>query len=210
MKRVLVVLLAWVGVAAEAQASRYEIPLPELKGVYSTGDIAPGLWRFLPVDLVTRFASIDAIYLDMAGNGAPALFRNTTGESSEFVLYPSFSLSVLWPQQGDGIEEPILMRGGGTRIEANGPFHVVAELLDAGQTPPWDRMLLVKSSETVIIMEPAVNRPDWEQLVPAIAGITDAKLIVEGEAVPEPAGVMVLAMGGFVLLSRRRRDSARA
>jgi len=39
------------------------------------------------------------------------------------------------------------------------------------------------------------------QIVPGIVGITEGTLIIEGQAVPEPAGALGMAIGGLMLMS---------
>ncbi|HEX2971429.1 MAG TPA: hypothetical protein VHP11_03800 [Tepidisphaeraceae bacterium] len=213
MNRFVWVVIGVLASASMARAAQYEIPLPELKGVYSTGDIALR-FKFADVEFPVAFSHIDAIYLDLTGTLARGLWRtdDLNGDSVQpgyEERYPTltFSLGGAWDPQS-GLREP----GSGTlMVEADGPFQMQGRFTDRlgmlGPTDPPNWLWLLHQNDTAIdlVVDSISEFFGGEQIIPAIAAITDARLIIEGTAVPEPTSALLLLPGVHILARRARR-----
>ncbi|MGE5607848.1 MAG: hypothetical protein ACM359_01215 [Bacillota bacterium] len=196
MNRFAWVLIGVLASAAVVRGAQYEIPLPELKGVYSTGDIAPMSGPSIRFPAI--FKHIDAVYLDVTGNVAPSLWREM-GSAVENKTYPDFFFQFTLPisEGGQTVETGIA----GLKLSENGPFHVVEPFTDFSGS--WDFLLYGQSNFRFSFYD--VSIPDPSQvIVPAIGAIIDARLIIEGTPVPEPTSALLILPGLFILARRHR------
>ena len=202
MKSFWAMMVVGLGLAGNAGASRYEIPLPEWKGVYSIGDLAPLGAPAIPFP--GTFERIDAVYLDITGNVAPSLWREAD-PSIQHETYPRFSFQFTVPiAQGGQVSAASMAE---VALTEDGPFHVVKQFTRVGSGSGDMSFLTYGNARLHFFMYDLIpvfdiNTPPI--IVPAIAGITDAKLIVEGQAVPEPASGLIV-LPAVLLLGRRRR-----
>jgi len=185
---------AWAGI--------YIAPLDGLKGVYTTdGDLAP-VGKTVSFDFGQRFTRIDDVRIQLRGTIAPGLWgvRSLVGERSETrpEIFPPLELLV--HTAGDHTV------GGDAELRTDGAFDVELTLTRF-RAPDWGFLKEGRADLDFQLWGPAFTADvvAW-QIVPGIAGITEATLIIKGQAVPEPAGasVVLLAISTMALWRGRR------
>jgi len=198
---------AWAGI--------YIAPLDGLKGVYSTGDLAPNL-REGTFDFGTAFEQIVGVQIHLTGTAAPALYRNyATSEDWEVTPYIGTQVQPLVP--------PVLPPGHfflglNAYMDTKGTFDTEIDLWHPYRdvlTGAWvsefpymkDGKGTVELWDGVSVSNP-LGDDHWSQVVPPLAGITGAYLIFEGVAatVPEPSVILWTMIGAMMFVSRRRGE----
>jgi len=175
----------------------YTVPLDGLKGVYSSGDLGP--WdKMIAVDMGLQFARIDSVALDVKGTTAPALeriwiFPGSPGEIGE-VLWP-FNFFIYSPDAPG--------KRGDAEVHYDGAFDIQVSFAPRF-TPDWS-FLKSGRAELQCQLEPPESAQIYaaQQIVPFLLGVENATLVIEGQAVPEPAEVLGVAAWGLMLISRR-------
>jgi hypothetical protein len=192
---------AWAGI--------YIAPLDGLKGVYSTGDLAPNL-RETTFDFGTTFERIDSVRLRFSGTIAPALYRgNSTqqGPQADSQVIPDVIVELVRAHPEDS---PGRLIG---QWSVNGAFEAENALFWLPRFDPstgdWitDPPAFLKGGQGKIQLYLGGVMPgEWSyQVIPALAGITSAYPVFDGVAatVPEPAGVLAMVVGGLIVILRR-------
>jgi len=198
----------------QASAAVFKLPLKDLVGVYSDdGSVAPRT-KSISYDFGQEFSRIDDIRIHVTGTLAPGswqcwdeLYRPIAvawNPQPNFHLYPA----------NNGTPDEIIKLG--QIIEGLGPVPNSGGVFDgevgffSPSVPPaigaidWD---LFKSGRGSLDLDLVWTVPMGTQVVPGIVAFSDASLIIEGEAVPEPTSMGLLIVASSIgLLSRRRRS----
>jgi len=198
--RVVLAMCLALGWSACAWAGIYVAPLEGLKGVYSSdgGELGPG-HRTAVFDFGQRFDRIDSVRIQVKGTIAPGLWdiRSLIGAfpDTRAEIYLSLSFFVHLGQD--------FTIGGTAGLREDGAFDTELTL-SRFYTPDWGFLNNGRADLELYLVGPGFLADTVAvQIVPGIAGITEATLIIEGQAVPEPAGALGMAIGGLMLLSRQ-------
>lgn len=218
MNRFAWVLIGILASAGMAKAALYEIPLPELKGVYSTGDLAP---RGKDVAFtLAAFDRIDGVYVSIKGTIAPALLgRLHAGEiidvpvGGEHVISPSDTTftSVYFPFWVSIADPNSVREFGSAEFEETSSFGLTAPLRYFGNgTTDWkDWNFLLQQELAVRLALPVLGSvyPNFSyEVIPGLVGITEVKLLVDGVKVPEPTAALLILPASLILTRRTRRQ----
>lgn len=195
------------GICAPAFGAVYQLPLNDLVGVYSTGE--PTLdWgpsqRTATFDFGFGFERVDSIRIHVTGTIAPALepggpITTPTGPVSVFPTIALRIRSVDQPDTGRGF----LLGGQAFDMEVD-----VTPLRYDAQTAMWrpiGEFLRQGQGEVSLSLEPVFSG----QIVPALGGIADAYLVIDGVAVPEPSCGWLAGAGFVAFLAKRIRRRVR-
>jgi hypothetical protein len=189
------------GICAPAFGAVYQLPLNDLVGVYSTGDLGPQD-KNITFDFGRRFERIDDVRIHVKGTVAPGLWdlHSLVDESDRRVeILPRLDFFVRSPADHS--------RGGFVTIEDEGAFELELPFRHIF-TSNWD-FLREGASDLDFQLEGPTFTADKvaRQIVPSVAGIEAVRLIIEGQIVPEPAGASVLLLSlSAVALRRRHRN----
>lgn len=191
---VLILLLAAVpGPPRQTMASIFEIPLscPE--------EWSPGQRWEMEFDLGVSFVEIQRVAVDWSGEitGALCTWRDDPG-ATPWSVGASFEADLLRPSGDDRRIGSTAVHGGLSTYPAPESFNL--ESAFSGQ--PWSDLL---SGRGAIEVEFVWTLPfSWVPVTVPSGHLRHATLIVEGTPVPEPATLLLVALGALALLARRR------
>lgn len=220
-------MLAVLISGATASATTFTIPLDGLRGVYSTAqgpspdgvDWAP-YTRTVSFDAGFGFERVDSIRIHVTGTSAPALFRYVPSRPPQLAPYTQSEPAPYVVFQIGSQQPPGWGRG---RLDPRaGTFDVdvdLTNLLNLEHPQDWSGSGFLTGRGQVEVQFGPFNwianyyGPDLtesglvEQDVPALAGVADAYLLIDGVAVPEPTSLWVVAAFALGLTLRRTRAS---
>jgi hypothetical protein len=213
-------VLALIAAAASPAWASYIIDLPELLGDYSRSDFdgGPENSRTVTIETLFRTDQVQTAVLYLSGTISPGSVRGD-GIQRESTTAPmsgafGFSLSV-----GDYHYLDSVPLGGvpfSEQREYTGPFNLVVIM-------PGEQCPFVFQINFGLGPKPlSPDLPDWiipppdlspfapwsdglEFVTPITGTITEARLVLEGPNLPEPATLSLLALGGLMALGRRAR-----
>jgi hypothetical protein len=213
------VLALLAAAASPAWAGTCSFDLPELLGDYSSSDFGAGPENSRTVTIETLFRTdqVQKAVLYLSGTLSPGSVRGD-GIQREPTTAPmpgtlDFSLAMghysfwaLIPAGGVPFSE---------QREYTGPFNDVAVM--PGEQDPFVARINFHLGPNGFSPD---DLPDWlipppgwpiptleglEFVTPITGTITEARLVIEGPGVPEPATLSLLALGGLMALGRRAR-----
>jgi len=185
--------------ASLARGGTYSVPLDGLKGVYSNGDLGPS-GKTISVDIGLQFARIDSVGLDIKGTMAPGLWRIRYFPGS-----PEEEVEILWPFYFY-IRNPDSSGGADAEVRYDGAFDIQVPFT-RHLTADWS-FLNDGRAELQCQLVPPESAPidiyAAEQVIPFLAGIEDARLVIQGQAVPEPGQTSLVTIVAAALVRRCR------
>lgn len=210
LKGSILVLVGVLAFSAAASAATYELPLTALLGVNEGGEPGmPGATAAAPYDLGTAFSEITDVRLRLSGSWTPGRWYVylvdgwvpeppfPPGFGSPFAefcsigvdplaesIFPAASINL--PTSFTGLEQSLYAGLSASELDQ----------MKAGwgsiKLHWWNDDIILAIYGTIITESPT-------------ATFTEATLIVEGQAVPEPACMALLGLGAVGLLRRRSR-----
>jgi len=205
MQRALALLLVGGCLVTPVAAGTFIVPLGELVGTYDSDEATAAITyeKNITVDLGRRFSQIDDVRIRLKATVVPALWRGFSlvgyGGSWESMEVPY--LEFLLHPPGDYC-------GNYTWIKEDGVLDTQL-VMNSLWNPPWDYLLggtcdLYFSAQGPFFVATEVA---W-QVEPFRVEITQAELVVTGTAVPEPAALSLLAVGGLAVIRIAKRKHA--
>jgi len=212
-------VLALLAAAASPAWASYSVDLPELLGDYSCSDFdaGPENSRTVIIETLFRTDQVRKAVLYLSGTISPGSVRGD-GIQREPTTAPmpgtfGFSLAV-----GDYNYLGLIPAGGvpfSEQREYAGPFNDVV-IMPGEQCPFIFQIHFGLGSNSF-----SPDLPGWiipppglpvltlwsdglEFVTPITGTITEARLVLEGTGLPEPASLSLLAFGGLALLKRRK------
>ena len=199
----LVLVMCLMGLWATcARGEIYTVPLDGLKGVYSTGDIAP-VGKSIPFDFGLPFVRIDNVQVQLKGTIAPGLWsiHSLVGGPADDRVEIFSALGVFVHDPGD------YTVGGAGGLREDGAFDTILGL-SRFFNADWGFLKDGRGDVDFQLWGPGFTDDVVEtQIVPCVAGISEAALVVEGQAVPEPSGTLmfILVSSAVLMLTRMWR-----
>ncbi|MCX5676215.1 MAG: PEP-CTERM sorting domain-containing protein [Planctomycetota bacterium] len=215
------VLALLAAAASPAWAGTCSFDLPQLLGDYTYGDLGggPDNYRTAIIETLFRTDQVQKAVLYLSGTLSPGSVRGD-GIQREATTVPmpsefSFSLAI-----GDYIYLDSVASAGvpfSEQREYTGPFNAV--VIMPGEPCPFISQINFGLGPNGfcpddlphwLIPPPGWPNPtlflqDLEFVTPISGTITEARLVIEGPGVPEPATLSLLALGGLLALRRRAR-----
>ena len=216
----LAVLALLAAAASPAWAGTCSFDLPELLGDYSYSEFTTGLVtnRSARIETLFRIDQVQKAVLYLSGTISPGSVRGD-GIQREATTVPMPSALGFSLRIGDHLFLGLIPVGGvpfSEQREYTGPFNDV--VIMPGQQCPFIFQIhfgLGPNSFSPDLpgwLIPPPGLPvltlwsDGLEFVTPISGtITEARLVIEGPGVPEPATLSLLALGGLMALGRRAR-----
>jgi hypothetical protein len=212
------VLSAFAVLPTAALGSTITIPLPELVGTYTDSDFTfSGERKEATVHTTYGQFALDKVRIVISGYVTPGVIRGDgvarANQQAEFPagFCPYFSGNFGFPQQVKGA----------FRLEFvyQGPFWTVPPMGGPGVVYPEDfpitigldfrQTLYNVDSVPWLVEPPAPDDFNWsnglEFVTPMTGTITEAYIVVEGQGLPEPATLSLLAIGALAIIRRRKR-----
>lgn len=176
-----------------AEAAIYSVPLPEFIGEIETHPNE----SVAAFDFGTSFVDIYQVRIQVAGTFTTGLAHGDGVEipaEETFVLIPNIGIYMGDPDPGFAY----------TAVYPTETPFVIEGAIDLWLGATWDFLLDGAGEATALLgWEGGVGRV--MDIEPTVT-VTDAYLVIEGIAVPEPAtGLLVVCGGSIFLRSRRRR-----
>ena len=220
-KIVSLAVLALLAAAASPAWASYRVDLPELLGDYSYSDFGAGPEnsRTAIIETLFRTEQVQTAVLYLSGTISPGSVRGD-GIQRAPTTAPmpgalQFSLAM-----GDHVFLGFISAGGvpfNEQREYTGPFNLVVTM--PGEQDPFVAQISFYLGPNGFSPDdlPAwlIPPPGWpnptlwleglEFVTPITGTITEARLVIEGPGVPEPATLSLLALGGLMALGRRAR-----
>ncbi|MBN1844554.1 MAG: hypothetical protein JW810_02645, partial [Sedimentisphaerales bacterium] len=201
MKTTAFLIAFWVvGLSQAAQAATYAYPLEDLVGAYVTHDK-----RVVAVDLGITFDDISGLSIDWSGDVTAALaysqFPLPDGGHT-FVTPAGFCVTLYTTVTADDIFAQVFHAGGVEAYPLPESFDLGQSFSDYGWHSFYDGLAFLELS---FMSGPSF--PESYLLEYASGNIYAASLLIEGEAVPEPAGMVLLAAGWVGLRARGPKAS---
>jgi hypothetical protein len=215
----LAVLVLLAAAASPAWAS-YSVDLPELLGDYSYSDFGAGREnsRTVIIETLFRIDQVQTAVLYLSGTISPGSVRGDgiQREATTVPMPSTFSFSLVIGDyhcldsvtlSGDPFSE---------HREYTGPFNGIVMM--PGEQHPFVFQInfgLGPNSLSPDLPGWLIPPPGWpvmtpwsdglEFVTPITGTITEARLVLEGTEMPEPATLALLALGGLLALRRRAR-----
>jgi len=204
-----------------ASGGTITIPLPELVGSYTDSDFTfAGDRKVATVHTTYGLFALDRLTFVYSGFVTPGVIRGdgvtraNQDVDSLAGFYPFFNGNFGFRPQVNGAFR--------FEIVYEGPFYNVIPLPGPGVVYPRDftigldfgqAALSAMDSVPWLVERPAPddwNRSDGLEFVTPMAGtITEAYIVLEGRAIPEPATLSLLALGALAILGRRKAVGCR-
>ena len=214
------VLALLAAAASPAWAGTCSYDLPELLGDYSCSDFdaGPENSRTMIIETLFRTDQVQKAVLYLSGTFSPGSVRGD-GIQRESTIAPISGTFAYSFAVGD-YNYLELIQGGGTPFtehrEYTGPFNDVPVM--PGEPCPFIIQInfgFGPNSFSPDLPGWLIPPPGWpvmtrwsdglEFVTPISGTITEARLVLEGPGVPEPATLSLLALGGLMALGRRAR-----
>lgn len=196
--------------------STITIPLPDLVGTYTVSDFNVfGVTKEAIVHTSYGLFALDRMRFVFSGYVTPGVLRGDgvtrANQEADFPagFYPIFGGYRGFHQQVNGAFH--------FEFVYEGPFWTVPPMGGPGVVYPIDFTVGLDFGKTYysidsvpwLVERPAPDDFNWsnglEFVTPMTGTITEAYIVVEGQGLPEPATLSLLALGALAILPRRKR-----
>ncbi|MFA5251988.1 MAG: PEP-CTERM sorting domain-containing protein [Phycisphaerae bacterium] len=181
---IIAIMLAMTGVAL---GDTVELPL----NCVGTYDVNAPPWT-MDFDLGVTFSEISNVYIDWSGEINAMLYQisgNLTPSNRSLI-------AGIGAIPGEGWLRSAWVQGGASTYPAPEPFNVRSEFYLSGPSATWNSLL--DGKDTVTILCPGVMGDPFP-IYQGSAVLNNATLVIKGTVVPEPATLLLFALGGLFL-----------